>query len=303
MKKFVSFLLIFAFLSPLGWAEDESIYAYPVNNGKLRSDFWRPLASIAVPGLSQWIGRQFSYAALYSGVGLAGAQLATSGLRDGGDYESFTERDDALRRALLGDALFKIGGGMSAYHSFRSAVITRRESGQYGFLPKDVETPLDLALAPFDFTYLARPTTFTPLLVLIGAELMFAQNQHWNWSRFHLGDAGFTAGVSYGAGVGEEAMFRGFLLPFATEYTGRFWLGNSTQALIFGAVHYSDRNRFPIAQALSGAYLGWLMRHRNWQMAENIFLHTWWDVIAIASEFAVEGKVDFIPLPGIEFSY
>lgn len=288
----------------LGWADSD--FTKPdLQPQRPRSDVVSPALSLLLPGAGQWFEGQYKYAAVYSVVGFSGASLAASATTSQDDYDQFIMEDTDYRRALIGDALYKTAGGISAYHDFRTAVASRRGLGQYGFLPStEIETPLDLALAPFNFKYILRPTTYVPLLVLVAGLSLAHEKDSWQWEHYTLEDAGITAAVSYGAGVGEEAAFRGFFHPVLHEYMGeRFWLSNSTQALVFGAAHIGPRNRFPLIQTLLGGYFGWMTRRNQWQIGEGIFLHAWWDVFAIGAEFATSGKVNQFRLPTLNIPF
>ena len=170
---------------------------------------------------------------------------------------------------------------MSAFHAFRTRVETLKSQGHYTFLPK--EKPTDLLTAPFAFEEALKPTTFIPLALLGILAAVDLKGQ----GIFNFGDAAFTAGVSYNAGVGEEALFRGYMMPVLYEWWDHRFLANSAQALVFGAAHLSPSNPAPVFQALGGYYLGWLTHRRNgWTLKQAIFLHTWWDVIAIGYAIA-----------------
>ncbi len=196
--------------------------------------------------------------------------------------------------------LYMFAGEMSAFHSFRTSIKARRESGQFAFL-KAEETPADLLTAPFDFEYVLRPTTYWPLVA--GLALGIASMDSRVKDEFSFGDAAFTAGVSYNAGVGEEALFRGYLMPVLRERIGSDGWSNVIQGTAFGAAHYSERNKLPVFQTLAGYYLGWLTQRNEWSLRESIFLHAWWDVLAIGFDVA-DGRVDNpIMLPGLTFTY
>ena len=59
----------------------------------------------------------------------------------------------------LGEDVWRLARGLSVYDSFRSAVRSRKASGEFGFLQHE-ETPTDLLKAPFKFSFLKRPTTW-----------------------------------------------------------------------------------------------------------------------------------------------
>lgn len=295
-------ILIFA--STAAFAVESDIFKPGYARDSKQSDLFSPTVSFFLPGFGQIYKGQFAYGVGYAAIGLAGIELATSGQDSFGnqDPESRAERS---YKSEYGNALYKIAGGTSSYHDFRTAVASRRASGQYSFLdPDKTETPLDLALAPFRVGYFLRPTTYIPLLTLIVAEVtLINADQKWDWNQVNGDEAAVTAGSSYGAGLGEETFFRGFILPAAYEYSGNFWAANIGQAVFFGAAHYSEHNKLPWVQTLVGGYIGWQVRRNDWTLGESIFLHAWYDVIAIGAQYAVQGKIDVIPIQSFSFSY
>jgi membrane protease YdiL (CAAX protease family) len=104
-----------------------------------------------------------------------------------------------------------------------------------------------------------------------------------------VSDVFFTGAISYGAGVGEEAVFRGFLLPELRQALGSDFWSNAVTAVGFAAAHLGSVDR-PIAQLALGYYWGDLTQRNNWEIAESIFIHTWWDVIAFLTVFQIKDK-------------
>lgn len=267
-----------------------------------RSLFWRPLGSYVLPGLGQWSEKQWAYASTYSTLGAVGLGMASAGGHT--QYDGFESRDTRARVALIGGSIYMTAGGLSAYHDFRTGVSTHREKGEYEFLdPAKTETPADLTLAPFHFENLANWTTLVPLAsvgALIGV-LAYRNDSHWHG--LHSGDIPVTGMISYGAGVGEEAGFRGWLFPlFRQKMNSTFW-ANVSQATIFASLHISSDNPVPWPQFVLGSYLGWLAEYRDWQISEGIFIHAWWDVIALGAEFATTGRIERINLPPLQIIF
>jgi membrane protease YdiL (CAAX protease family) len=91
--------------------------------------------------------------------------------------------------------------------------------------------------------------------------------------------------VSINAAAGEEAFFRGYLLPMMYQRTGqKFWLANGTQAAVFGVLH----GRGAVIIAPWAYWEGWLTRHNDWSVRESIFHHFWYDVAVISAELIVD---------------
>src|SRR5690606_28347658 len=108
--------------------------------------------------------------------------------------------------------------------------------------------------APVDPTFLTRETTwihaaFTGLIVAV---TLASREPNAEYEPFQVRDVAFTASASLNAGVAEEALFRGWLLPVLHETTGhRFWLANTLQAGAFGALHAHAPEAAAVAAAWS----------------------------------------------------
>lgn len=269
-----------------------------------RSDIGMPIASFLLPGLDQWIEGQQTSAVLYSTVAVGGLLYSESieknnalvevaehadGTKHTFDSRSLDQKDVAGRKYLLGQLVYQGSGGMSAYHSFRTAALSRRSKGQYEFLPTD-ETPLDVFKAPFQFHYLTELTTIVPLGIigtLSAIQLSQDPPEDAEYARtsFEGSDAFFAGAYSYNAGTHEEAMFRGWIMPVMAEYwRSPFW-SNAAQALLFSASHLNNNPR-PIPQLLLGYHLGYVTQKNSWYIGEAVFIHTWWNVIAFATQFS-----------------
>jgi membrane protease YdiL (CAAX protease family) len=230
--------------------------------------------------------------------------------KDGGtirDHSPELDKADTknpdIRRGGLGAKMFSTFGYLSAYHSFRTAVGTDQR-GRYGFL-SEAESPADLALAPFRFSYLLRPTTFIPLAlgaltlgmtINTSSEVLAENNKRHN---FHLDDVVFSSALAYNAGVGEEALFRGWMMPYMRGNGLNDEAANIASALIFGLGHLSADNRAPWFQALAGYYLGYVSQRNQWTLGESIFIHAWWDVFTISASYAFSSLDKDQPSPMI----
>lgn len=263
---------------------------------------WGPVFSFFLPGIDQFVEGQTAAGATYLTYGVSGVVIAMNrndALTSDPGQNDIGSRDNAVRQYMLGWQMYQTAGALSAYQAYRSTIQTYRESETgYGFIKSD-DTTLDLAWAPFDFRFLARPTTFVPLGLLLAATV-YAVNETSDADRYLSGsDYGYTAALSYQAGVSEEAIFRGWLMPsFRDSWKSDFW-SNSTQATIFALLHISDENPYPVAQFLVGYYLGWLTQQNRWSLRESIFIHAWWDVIAFTGSYLLETKKErqaYLPL-------
>lgn len=254
-----------------------------------RGYFWPAFGSFFLPGFDQWRKAQYDAAVTYSGMAAVGIGTALAAVPRNVNSVNpeFDSKDDRLRLTQWGLQVYQAAGSLSAYQSFRYAVTTRPE--EFGFLNNDEKID-DVVLAPFRFDFLARPTTFVPLLgagFLIG---LWAADDSVQPQTLTGTDLFFAGTYSYGAGVGEEALFRGWLLPVSMRLIkSEFW-SNMAVAALFAAAHISPRNRVPWPQFIMGWYLGFLSQQRNWTIAESIFVHTWWDVAIFVAGYALENK-------------
>lgn len=291
------------FAAPTIETRDDAFFSYHIlkHPESRRGLFWRPFVSILVPGLDQWMEGQYRAAAVYSGYATVGVLTAFSAVKTTTDAngDSHSEITDD-RRYMWGNQAYMDAGFVSAFHSFRKAAETRKPQGQFLFL-KHEETAGDLMLAPLHFEYLIRPSVFIPLALLGGLIAVESNNSSHAW-KLEGSDVGFAGAVSYNAGVGEEAFFRGYMMPVFREAWGSDFWSNTMTATIFGAAHISASNPIPWPQFLMGMYLGWRTQRNEWRMSESVFIHTWWDVLAISAQAAADrGQRIYVPLINAQF--
>jgi hypothetical protein len=251
---------------------------------RVRGTYLAPIASFFIPGFDQWWEGQTDGAILYTGLAVSGFGIsATSGYHTNTQAntsaaQQLSTGSDSARANLFGSKLYETAGDLSLYHSFRSAVRTRQQYGQYSFLHLENEETTDkLLMAPFQFSFLQRPTTFLPLGFALLSVALAPAAGHQIW----LSDGFYATSTSYCAGVGEEALFRGYIMPqFMEGLNSPFW-SNTATAVIFGAAHLASDNKVPVGQFLFGWYEGWLSQKNNWTLSEGIFIHAWWDTILL----------------------
>ncbi len=302
MKRIGAFWLCLVWCTALNAAE--SWFAVEPKPQEAQNLYWRPLASLLLPGFDQHLQGQVASGLVYSSIWL-GSNLwyanRAEELKDtqdsmGWDSWSKMQKDDynnheeLPRQTMLASQYMTAVGAMSAWQSFRTVVETHRDEGRFEFL-REEETPMDLLTAPFEFSHLQRKTTWIPLLVAAGIGAIVPQGLTDDYKRdpYSSSDAFYASAISYNAGVSEEALFRGYLQPMIYD-SWRSSLGsNVIQALVFGLAHRATIDR-PLAQAGMGFYLGWLHEKRDWTLSESIFVHAWWDVIALSSNYLVRLK-------------
>jgi membrane protease YdiL (CAAX protease family) len=267
----------------------------------LGSEFVLPLTGFVVPGLPQFAHRALLAGLGYLGTALTGYALADSSVgRLSEDTLPWHGRDQI---ADLGFSVLMSASWFSPWDAFHRAVPRLQARGKYTFLPQR-ENIGSLLSAPFDFRFLRRKTTWVALGETAVITTLILSQREDGVPPFRGQDLGYSAGVSMGAAVGEEAFFRGFLMPVLHQNTGRrFWLANGIQGSIFGGLHYDDE--FPAVAAIiavSSMYTGWVVRRNDWSLREAVFHHFWYDAFVFTAGFLSEKDRMFrITVPPIRF--
>lgn len=284
-------IVILLFISTHAAAQNDA-YSTSSDSMATRSDLVIPAVSFFLPGFGQWVSGQYGHGAVYTGAAIGGATYAVHASKDidtsDKDLEdTLSSKSIAQRKMNLGFQTYQTAGGFSLFHSFRTAARYRQtHNQQYEFLKSDPQ-PLDLAMAPFRFQFLAKPTTFVPLMAAVAFNAWIVSSsppEGWVKDSFRKEDAAFAAGFSYNAGTHEEAAFRGWLMPTLREYWMNDTWSNGVQATAFAAAHLSNTS-VPIVQLLLGWHFGEITQQNHWDMSEAIFIHAWWDVFAFAAQY------------------
>ncbi|MCK5688078.1 CPBP family intramembrane metalloprotease [Myxococcota bacterium] len=249
--------------------------------------FWIPAASFLVPGLGQSINGTTAYP-YYAAMGLSltgifalSEHVDPDLLEADGGMGALTG-GPAEQAWMLSASLYQWAGSLSAYDTYRHRMVD--ELGLQAELPHVDE----LLMAPLEFKRLASPSVGIPLVSLLALVVWDIQTNYGEgiraFSNYTGYDAGTTMAISTGAGVTEEALFRGFMMSYMEHRWGwNRWVANGVQGTLFGAAHGTFD-----ARILMGFYFGWMAQRDNYDLRDAVFLHTWWDVIAISALFAVE---------------
>lgn len=288
MKKLLCLILIFSSLAFAKEQDKAKIWDLTLKSEKPQEKgiFWGPFFSMILPGANQWWEKQWAQAGFYTGLGALGSQvMMSSGITEEElkeiEDEGFNDSEfDKYRQYQLGGQIYSVAGSLSAYASFQSSVKYRKEAlGEYEFIEKQ-ETVDEILLAPLDFSFLKRKTTWIPLTVIAG---LVVASDGMSLGNFQGSDAFYSGAYSYNAGTHEEAMFRGWLMPvFHQKFESAFW-ANATTSVLFAAAH--GFSPAPLPQLAMGYYLGWLTQKNNYSIKESVFIHVWWDVFAIAATY------------------
>lgn len=203
---------------------------------------------------------------------------------------------------VLGDTIrdpsaFKIAFSTVSASSMYSAYATYRDvrnyngSSLYSYrMPQDTLT--DLTLAPFRWSVIKKPQVWGGVLGFLAAGAVFFKYTFPSELRAKVQSASAHRTPPICAlpvGVGEEALFRGFLQSALSEEFNPL-AGTIASSIIFGAAHAANASAFPESQrwryyafsmpfiATIGAYCGW-MTHKSHSLQEAVALHTWYDFI------------------------
>jgi len=279
------------------------------------SDMRLPLLSVVVPGWGQFAQGAPRAGLAYSGafaVGLGAAVAEADDVLHGrplAEYEFPTLPRSVDEQVFMGGVqLTQSAGFMSAYDSFHRALPSFHKVKQYQFLT--THEPVERLLsAPFSPGLLGKKNVWIPLLgvaAVAGLEVALERDDAADtFAPLHGHDALFGGQLSYQAGVSEEAFFRGYLLPVLQQHTGKRRLSNLAQAVVFGALHISGDNPVPVLQTGLGFLNGAVTQKRGGSIREAVFLHFWWDVVAVAAELvAPKGAAKAeVRLPTITVSF
>lgn len=279
-------LLVWA--SPPAAAQADSV-GHTAARPRVGAEFRIPLGSFLIPGIGQYMyGRPVTGAA-FTGATVAGLALYGTGDPDAVRLDEDLPRQGDGQRAFYGLQLAGTAGGLSAYEAFRTALPALRAEGKYQFL-REHESTAALFTAPFDLRFLTRWTTWLQIAYTGALTALVAADgidPGKSYRRFTAGDAVFATGISFNAGLGEEALFRGWLYPLLYENLGPQWLANPIQAGIFGALH-PQAGPFAVVIAGWAFYEGWLTRRNGWSVRESIFHHFWYDVSVITASLLTD---------------
>ncbi len=269
--------------------EKAKVFFFPRSGDKYPRKFiLPPLFSLLLPGSDQYWEKQWIPGLAYTAGGLSGLGLIMAS-RDSGDsrYKNF------------GFDVFLTSGSLSAYHSFRTAIISRKLQGEFTYVMQD-EIPATLLFAPFDYHHLQEITTWAPLAA--GFVLFMFLGERKTGGTATLNDLFYAGTVSYMNAVGEEALFRGWVLPVMKHYIGvDSWSIGVTAGL--SSIYHGMRFKHWVSALALGAYLGWLTQRNDYAIAQGIFIHTWWDVIAFMSDYAYNREQAFLSLPPVVITF
>ncbi len=266
------------------------------------------IASLVVPGAGQAANDDYGTAAVHFSV-FAVSVYGAIQYRNKSDYldpdtryDEDNNRETINRTTLKYDYATRLATDTALYSSYGAYRDARQKDNSGYRTPLPRESLTDLAVAPFSFKFLSRPTTFIPLAIVAAAAFSSKNDygiyRHQDVSRGDLYTFNFIANEM--TAVGEEAMFRGFL---NNELSNRFGdtgglIGSSA---IFGLAHTGQGQTANALEATAaGLYLGYLHQRNGFEAGEGVALHYWVNVLAGISAIRNGGSA---PLASFRLSF
>jgi hypothetical protein len=246
-------------------------------------------ASLIVPGAGQAANGDYVDAGAHLGTYLVLLNQYEV-LINQSDYIRSSDRTDRDRNITINRTSFQADlyataltdlSFYSAYAAYRDA---RQMIGNAGYAtPAPRESLTEAAVAPFQWEYLQRPTTWIPVLIALAGALTPPDSNSYIYrpqgalTRDEMA-YGF-AGQFNMVAVGEESFFRGVLNNGFSSAFGENW-GLASSSVAFGLAHAGvGAQATPAAATVFGAYLGWLHQRNDYDMREGVAIHFWWDFL------------------------
>lgn len=256
------------------------------------------------PGIAQFcLGKPAEGAVM---AGLGAAELGTAAW-------SIAARDEGLKNLDYPTTGLPLVAFQYLWvYSYVDGVFERQRAAHLRYVPLD--TPSELALAPFTPKVLAYPDVWAGILASLALGLGASVLIEGGVSTRHVGDdprlfghtfspaAGYPLAAAVGIGifdhvaVAEESVFRGLIQSQMSREMDptRGWIGAS---LAFGAAHAGNvASVEPEHQAaylgvavplitLLGGYLGLTYRRHGYSLAPSVAIHFWYDLLISAADY------------------
>jgi hypothetical protein len=245
-------------------------------------------ASLVIPGLGQASNGDYGEAAAHFGIFAASLsaglyyQHQPDFLSDEARYDEAGDREVINQTTLRRDFALRLATDTALYSSFGAYRDARQRDDRSYRTPAPKESLSELALAPFSWEFLSRPTTFIPLALQAWA----VSRSKYAYGIYRAQDVStrdlhiYNATANEFTAVGEEGFFRGFVNNEFSDRWGDGW-GLAESSLLFGIAHTGQGQTANAVEAsLAGAYLGWMHQRNGFQIGEGVALHYWINVIA-----------------------
>ena len=262
------------------------------------------VGSALIPGLGQaaygdWetAGAHFGVFAVSLGTAVH-YQRKPDFLSDSARYDDPGNREFINQTTLRRDFALRLAGDTALYSSFSAYREGRARDTRVYRTPAPKESLSDLAVAPFSWEFLSRPTTFIPL----GLQVLAVSRSRNGYGIYRGQDVSkadlhvYNITANEFTAVGEEGFFRGFANNELSDRWGNGW-GLAGSSLLFGISHTGQGNTANAVQAsLAGAYVGWVQQRNGFQIGEGVALHYWVNVLAGISAIRNGGSAQLVSL-------
>jgi hypothetical protein len=262
------------------------------------------LASLIIPGLGQAIDGNYQEAAAHFGVFAVSLSTAlhyqdkSDFLGDDVRYDDANNREFINQTTLRRDFALRVATDTALYSSFSAYRDARQRDERTYRTSAPKESLSDLALAPFSWKLLSRPTTFIPLALQAWAvsrskdDYAIYRSDDVSARDLHI----YNVTANEFTAVGEEGFFRGFVNNEFSDRWGDGW-GLVWSSLLFGVSHTGQGQSANALQAtLAGAYLGWMQQRNEFEIVEGVALHYWINVLAGVAAIRHGGSAPLLSL-------
>jgi membrane protease YdiL (CAAX protease family) len=271
--------------------------------------------SLLCPGCGQLYLRQYGEGAAFLGTTAA---LVAGGiaLMRGHTVTSLSGPVDSARvpAGLLMITTAQNEWFYSIFDAYRDERVLRDDAGYKFAITR--ETLPELVSAPFRPRVLASPWVWGGVPIALGAGLAITYlmsrdeltgnpnirdidglnvlgHRFSRWTGFAAGE-GYYAGLFASVGVGEEALFRGFIQTELEERLGT-WGGLALASAIFGTIHLTNYGTDPKAALVAipviatlGSSLGLAYIHTGHRLETSVAMHFWYDFLLSTAAFAAD---------------
>ena len=302
IKKVIVIIIVFELFSAFIFAEDYGSIADNIKEqvkGE-RAPSTAAIYSYLLPGLGDVYLDNWGSGALKLGVSLSLLYWSVI----------YKQSSNPYTEANVPSVLYSKWNEICTYDIYQYAKKKYNNSGYS--IPLEKKSFIELITAPFNPKYIFRPGVLFSMALAAGVSVLQVnsyEDRGQSYSEvktieiagsiYNRGDGTILyetlwGGVSFGAGVGEEFLYRGVLQSEITNNTDPL-TGLLCASGIFGMLHLSNPGRsndylYPVFATLAGSYFGYLYMKNDYQLSESIAAHFWWDFVVGTVWFIMDPK-------------
>lgn len=184
----------------------------------------------------------------------------------------------------------------SCYAAYRDTRLLHGSSNYHYPMPNN--SLAELTTAPFSWSVMKKPEVWAGILgtLAVAGTTSYFAFRHSTKMQMDTSKSSRLPIMAWPVGIGEEALFRGFLQTALSERLNPT-SGLILSSLAFGAAHIPNAKNIrpenqwryyafslPLITGI-GAYCGWLTQKHN-SLRESVALHTWYDFVLFTLEAA-----------------